>query len=266
MKNKPLVFNPKVAKEKPNNNSVCPFCNTDTLTNVLATDGNIIWLDNKYPTIEDTYQTVIIESSDHNGDISSYTYEHNRKLFRFSISHWLETIASEKFETVILFKNFGPLSGGSLRHPHMQIVDLNHTDAYKNVIQGNFLGLKILDETFENAEINISLDPIMGYSEFNIIISDSSQIDFLADGVKEVTNYLLGRYFDGRCTSYNLFFYLISGKYICKVVPRFIASPFFVGYKLSQISNDERLKTVKEEFLENRSNLRKSEILNSFSN
>ncbi|HAQ1357583.1 DUF4931 domain-containing protein [Enterococcus gallinarum] len=34
------------------------------------------------------------------------------------------------------------------------------------------------------------------------------------------------------CESYNLFFFEKEGKYIVKLFPRFIVSPYFVGYKL----------------------------------
>ncbi|MFQ9790576.1 MAG: DUF4931 domain-containing protein [Streptococcus salivarius] len=44
------------------------------ITNIIDKNDGLLWLDNKYNTIENTYQTIIIESEDHYGDISNYSY------------------------------------------------------------------------------------------------------------------------------------------------------------------------------------------------
>nr|WP_263851992.1 DUF4931 domain-containing protein [Ligilactobacillus salivarius] len=38
------------------------------MTNILDKDGDCIWLVNKFRTLQDTMQTIIIESKDHLGD------------------------------------------------------------------------------------------------------------------------------------------------------------------------------------------------------
>jgi galactose-1-phosphate uridylyltransferase len=45
----------------------------------------------------------------------------------------LELELRKDFKSVILFKNHGPLSGGTIRHPHMQIVGLEQVDYKENI-------------------------------------------------------------------------------------------------------------------------------------
>ena len=243
-----LIFNPYIAHQKPSNADICPFCVKDNLGTILDQEGEKIWLENKYPTLENAYQTLIIESDQHLGDVSTYADQEVIDLFAYAIAKWQELEATGAYESVILFKNFGPLSGGSLRHPHMQIVGMNNLNAYEMVENQHFEGLTVVDESQTSAEFNISLNPIMGYSEFNIL-ADEQRIDLLALMTKQVTHFLLTDYFQGRCQSYNLFVHHRGGKYICKITPRFVASPYFLGYKIPQCHNMRRLEEIKQEFL-----------------
>jgi galactose-1-phosphate uridylyltransferase len=45
----------------------CPFCLVNDLTEIIATEGSIIWLKNKFPTLENTLQSVIIETDEYIG-------------------------------------------------------------------------------------------------------------------------------------------------------------------------------------------------------
>lgn len=242
-----LIFNPDIAKHKPSNKDECPFCKKDNLGAILDFKDDILWLENKYPTIENSYQTLIIESDEHLGDVSNYDEEHLIKLFSYSFAKWQELSEDPRFESVIFFKNFGPRSGGSLRHPHMQIVGLTDLDAYKQVSIVHFKGLEVQAGGEEEAAITLSLDPLSGYTEFNVL---SQSIDQLALATQQVTAYLLNNYFEGRCDSYNLFFYQLEGQYVCKVLPRFITSPYFLGYLLPQRHNQAHLEELKEDFLD----------------
>ena len=146
MKNDPLVFQMSVAKRKRQSyrkdkkKNTCPFCDTENLTDIYAKEDDMIWLKNKFPTLRDTWQTVLIESNIHEGDISTYTQEHNRKLIRFSLACFEKKANNPKYESVVWYKNYGPHSGGSLIHPHMQIVGLEHEDGYKYIHPNNFEG------------------------------------------------------------------------------------------------------------------------------
>lgn len=249
MVNKPLVFDFNTAQSKPENikhpDGYCPFCDVDHLENILAKEDDRIWLVNKFRTLEDTLQTVLIESSDHNGGPSTYSVEQNRKVFEFAFRCWHQMIASNKYASVVMYKNFGPLSGGSLRHPHFQIVGLNHYDVYQNVGVRNFNGVEVSKNA--DRQITLSTDPIIGFVEINIAINNEKEIDNLADAVQAIIEYLLKDYMHGTMTSYNLFFYKIYSKFYCKIVPRYATSPYYVGYKIAQVQNRPRLEEIAED-------------------
>lgn len=232
-KNKPQSYRKKVAPEK----RVCPFCDVDHLTDIYKQDGDLIWLHNKFPTLRATKQTVLIESHDHHGDISTYSKEHNRKLMKFALSCAEEMQQSGKYKSVLWYKNFGPHSGGSLIHPHMQIVGLENEDGYKYIKPNNFEGETLFQD--QDVEVNIAQHPVQGYTELNINALTKKNLDLWADWIQSGAKYMLNIMYNGRCNSYNLFFYPRADGGICaKFITRFEAPPYFVGYKLSQV-NDE---------------------------
>lgn len=242
---KPLIFDAEINNVKyasaGHSKIVCPFCDTEHLQNIFRTEGNKIWLKNKFSTIRESLMTVIIESDLHLGDVSVYPREENRSVFRFAIECWDELIQSGKYQSVLMFKNFGPHSGGTLRHPHMQIVGLENVDGYLQISPENFDGVEIKKN---GVTVTISTRPIMGFVEFNVIISELKNIEKMADDVQTITQYILGEYMGGHCDSYNLFFHHIGELYICKIVPRFITSPYFIGYKIPQVNQLDRLEEI----------------------
>ncbi|MBN7576576.1 MULTISPECIES: DUF4931 domain-containing protein [Clostridium] len=237
-----LVFLNEINKDKPNefkkiNIKECPFCNRETLTDVIDEDGPFVLLKNKYPTIKDTYQLVIIETYNCNTDMGQYSAEYMEDLIRFSVKHWLRIEASGEYKSVIFYKNHGPNSGGSLKHPHMQIVGLDDIDYKLNIKDDYFEGIEI--HKSNNCLVNLSHKPFNGFTEFNIIISDDLYaLNELAYNLRKVVHYLLNNYFV-KCDSFNIFFYHIKNKILCKVMPRFSSSPLLLGYGIRQISSCE---------------------------
>ncbi|WP_125767879.1 DUF4931 domain-containing protein [Companilactobacillus furfuricola] len=243
-----LVFEIEQAKGKPENikhpDGYCPFCDTDHLVNIIDQKDDMIWLDNKFRTLQDTYQTVLIELSDHNGDISTYAQSKNRQVFEYIYQCWNQMIKSGKYTSVLMYKNVGPLSGGSLKHPHFQIIGLEKVNGYKHVEAENFTGMEVYQD--DEIELNISEKPIMGFVEFNIVITDPKKIDKLADFVQTTVQYTLDDFYGGKFDSYNIFFYKEYSKIICKVVPRYVVSPYFVGYRLSQRDGDKQVSGIRD--------------------
>lgn len=243
MNNDPLVFDVNIAKEKPNSyrkHSACPFCSVADLSSIYAQKGDMIWLQNKYPTLRDTVQTVLIESADHQGDITTYSRKQNRALLRFSLSCFNKMQSQKAFKSTLWYKNFGPQAGGSLVHPHMQIVGLKKQDGYQYLTEKNFIGFSLFNE--KRVEVNISKFPIQGYIEININLLDPAAAALWADWIQTGARYILNVLSNGRCDSYNLFFYPRQNNIICaKLIARFATPPYFVGYKLSQVDNDEKL-------------------------
>ncbi|KAF1680459.1 DUF4931 domain-containing protein [Veillonella sp. R32] len=247
--NEPLTFNIAMGRSKPENirhrEVACPFCAVDELTNILDTEGDIIWLMNKYPVLDRTWPTVIIETHDCFSEFSRYSPEQAEKVLEFSLRKWRETMARKDFKSVLYFKNFGPMSGGSIRHPHSQIIGLYDYDYRQDIKEAHFEGLTLKEE--DNLLITLSDKPIIGFFEFNMKFNKDTSLALLSRRIQQVLRYILTD-FSKHSGSYNLFFYDLhtSSQYV-KIVPRYITSPLYVGYTISQISNKERIEQVKQE-------------------
>lgn len=253
MKNDPLVFELSAAKNKPQSyrknvkpqKKICPFCDVEHLTNIYCQEGEMIWLKNKFPTLRDTLQTVLIESSDHHGDLSTYSKEYNRKLMKFALSCYRQMAQESDFKSVLWYKNYGPHSGGSLIHPHMQIVGLKNEDGYKYLHPNNFEGIPVFQN--EEVAVNIATHPIQGYTELNINLL-GRKTDLWSDWIRSAAIYMLNVMYQGRCDSYNLFFYPREEGFCAKFITRFNAPPYFVGYKLSQVNDKQTLINEAQRF------------------
>lgn len=284
IENAPLVFINRVARHKPENirhtDGYCPFCHPETLENILRQDGERIWLVNKYRTLVDTMQTIVVESGDHEGDFSNYSAGESEAVLRFSLECWGQMLRDRRYRSVLMYKNYGPLSGGSIRHPHLQIVGLTKKDGYERVPANAFGGVEVLHDG--GRELSLSTHPLMGFMETNASVPETSDdalvapadVAWLSGVIRKLVRFLLESYHGHGCTSYNLFFYRtrdtvevrdsgiaaaqvvgssamggddVPGRVTVKVVPRWVASPYFVGYRISQVDCDETLEAVAEE-------------------
>ena len=140
-----LLFNSHIGQVKRaetiEDNPGCPFCSRHLLEEILDEDGSILLVKNKYPVLEDTFQTVLVETDDCLSELSLYPKEHLYRVLRFGIRNWFAMIQSGEYASVLFFKNHGPYSGGTIRHPHMQIVGLKHYDYHKNFSPDQFKGI-----------------------------------------------------------------------------------------------------------------------------
>lgn len=247
----PLVYTYSIGKRKPydydfgnrqgNQPAGCPFCDVAHLTNIYEQRGDMIWLKNKYPTLKDTDQTILIESSDHQGDISTYTCEENEALLKFGLACFKKMNDSGCYRSVVWYKNFGPKSDGSLTHPHMQLVGLYHKDGYQDIGKDNFTGFIV--GKADDVEMNLSSRPVQGYQEVNVITWHNQNLTVWANLIQKGAQYVRSVLSHG-VDSYNLFFYPLNQGQgtCCKIIPRFYASPYFVGYKISQVDDANTLK------------------------
>lgn len=207
----------------------CPFCSRTDLKDIIDEDGSIILLKNKFPSLADTCQLVLIETEKCGEDISTYDIRYLEKIITFGIDHWLEMEASGEYKSVVFFKNHGFLSGGSFEHSHMQIVGLDKIDYKENLEDDIFKGLEIFRSG--NSYINISTLPNACSTEINIITEPRDDC-FIAKYLQVIVRYILKH-----SDSYNLFFYNWTNRIICKVVPRWVTSPFLVGYNIPHSSD-----------------------------
>ena len=212
----PITFNVSIGSEKPHSGTqkVCPFCHPENLTHILDQRGDIIWLMNKYPVFEKTVPTVIVETADHDGELSTYAPEKLHEVIAFGLAKWKEMESDKRFRSVIYFRNFGPTSGGSQRHPHSQIIGLKEYD-YRDNLQGeNFLGEVI----YENDDCYASLAeyPLSGVGELNVTLKRDGASDGFADTIQTLARYVLSD-FPIRCSSYNIFFYHLRNQIHAKI-------------------------------------------------
>ena len=237
-----LNFLSSIGEEKiiyQNNKYPCPFCDREELSDILAEEDSILLIKNKFPTFANTFQTVLIETNNCFANMSTYNKSHMRKIITFGINHWLTMEKSGDFKSVVFYKNHGPLSGGSINHAHMQIVGLKDIDYKLNLKDDIFDGIEIYKDG--KSLLNISTKPNACATEFNIITTPRHD-NFMADNIQNIIKYVLNH---SKCSSFNLFFYQWKKSIICKIVPRYITSPFFVGFSIPQTSN--RLNNIAEE-------------------
>lgn len=241
-----LGFDINIGRTKPENiihkDAACPFCDVANLTNIIEIQDDMILLENKYQVLQDAYQLLIIEGNQCNADIPDYSLEHMCALMRFSIKHWLNVIKSKKYKTVLFFKNHGPFSGGTMRHPHMQIVGLKNLSSKNMWDKRQFEGEIIAQEN--TVTMNLSNKPRVGFTEINIITQNLNDIDIMAKYLQIGVDYIM-HHFNANCTSYNLFFYLVENCVYTKIMPRFATSPLFIGYNIELIPNN--LKEIASE-------------------
>lgn len=244
-----LTFDSNIGQTKPesivNTSAICPFCCREQLKDIIASDGVILLIKNKYPVLVDAFQTVIIETDECDGELSTYPKEHLYKVIAFGIKKWQEMIDSQEFSSVIFYKNHGPFSGGTIRHPHMQIVGLKNIDYTNNIIDESFQGI-VIDKK-NGVELNLATKPKNGFFEFNVKIADLQYLNQMADYIQTIAHYLLN-HFHKACKSYNIFFYQLNGKIFAKVIPRFVTSPLFIGYSIPQVSSraEEVVKEIRD--------------------
>lgn len=239
MKNTHITFFTDIGAQKPNSiknrETPCPFCRIDELEEVLDHSGSIILVKNKYTVLDQAFQTVLIETDECEGELSEYTKEHLYKVLNFGIEHWERMIQSGKYRSVMFFKNHGPLSGGTIRHPHMQIIGLNEVDCQHDFSESQFEGIPVLEK--EGVRFTVSNKPRVGFYELNVIWEKDAELSLFADCIQAGTHFLLN-HFHRNCTSYNLFFYKNNETTYCKIMPRFVTSPLYMGYGVQQVANN----------------------------
>ena len=235
-------FDVNLGKNKPrtliDDAASCPFCDVAGLTNIIDRDGAIILLRNKYNVLKDAEQFVLIENDVCKSDMPDYTREHMRRLIAFGLKHWQRLLASRKYEEVLFFKNYGPLSGGTVRHPHMQLVGFPHIKRNLLFDEDEFCGIPVGKK--DGVALNVATCPRIGFGELNIVPEKKFSVATLADFIQICTDYLM-KHFSAFCTSYNIFFYDKAGcgeEFLVKILPRFATSPLFVGYNIRFLPNN----------------------------
>ena len=243
-------FNTDIGRTKPENlvhaEAACPFCDVEHLTNIIDTDDDIIFLRNKYNVIEGADQFVLIEGRECESDMPDYPKEKMRRVIRMGVKHWQSLLASGKYAEVLFFKNYGLMSGGTIRHPHMQLVGFPRLNSALLFDEAELRGLVVAER--DGVELNVSDCPRVGFGELNLVMEAGGSLDALADFIQVGVHYVKN-FFNKRTTSYNIFFYRRAGKIFAKVMSRYVTSPYFVGYNIHfRPNNIERIAEEIREF------------------
>ena len=163
-------------------------------------------------------------------------------ILEFERMKWKEVKSDPRFTSVLFFKNYGPMSGGSIYHPHSQIIGLEDYDYREDIHKEHFEGWIIYEE--DGLRITLSNRPIHGFFEFNMRFDPQLDTSILAKYLQRTLRYVLEG-FSKYANSYNLFFYDINdGYHYLKIVPRYITSPLFIGYGISQVCHETRALEV----------------------
>lgn len=234
-----IEFNTDVGRTKPATlfraETACPFCDVEHLTDIIDTDDDIIFLKNKYKVIEAADQFVLIEGRECKSDMPDYPKEKMRRVIKMGVKHWQKLLASGKYAEVLFFKNYGVMSGGTIRHPHMQLVGFPQLKSELLFDEAELRGIVIAER--DGVEFNVSNCPRVGFGELNVVVEAGGSLDALADFLQVAVHYVMN-FFNKRCTSYNIFFYRRAGKIFAKVMPRYATSPYFVGYNIHFLPNN----------------------------
>ena len=234
-----IKFNTDIGSTKPENiihtDNACPFCDVEHLTDIIDNDGDIIFLKNKYNVVEGADQFVLIEGSECNIDMPDYSDEHMRRVIKLGLKHWRQLLESGKYEEVLFFKNFGPMSGGTIKHPHMQLVGFPKLNSDLLFFPEEMRGIVVKE--LNGVEMSVSNCPRIGFGEINVVPQLDGHIDTFADFLKIGVHYLT-HHFRRNLTSYNIFFYHKDRQIYVKMIPRFATSPYFVGYNIRFLPNN----------------------------
>ncbi|MCR5833579.1 MAG: DUF4931 domain-containing protein [Selenomonadaceae bacterium] len=234
-----IKFDTDIGKTKPENfvraDTPCPFCDVANLTGIIDVDDDIIFLRNKYNVVEGADQFVLIEGRECESDMPEYSKEKMRRVIKMGVKHWKNLMASGKYEDVLFFKNYGQMSGGTIRHPHMQLVGLPKINTDLLFAEEELHGIVIAER--DGIEFNISDCPRIGFCELNVVVNDGGSLDTLADFLQIAVDYVT-KFFNRNSNSYNIFFYHRAEKIFAKVMPRYATSPYFVGYNIHFLPNN----------------------------
>jgi len=237
-----IIFQSAVGRQKPNTlrdeeyPDACPFCDLSQLPPIIRRDGDIILVSNKYPILKGSDPYVLIETADCDSELSLYPAERLTRVFRMAFDFWRGMLSSGSYRSVLFMKNHGPFSGGSLRHPHSQLIGLYDIDCETHLRPESFYGPVIHQEA--GAQLNISDHPRVGFVEFNVLLTDDRAFDSFCAMIQKTVRFILREYQSGRINSYNLFFHSFENFTACTIMPRNATTPIFLGYSIPQVADN----------------------------
>ena len=102
------------------------------------------------------------------------------------------------------------MSGGSIRHPHSQIIGLEDYDYHEDITAQNMEGWLLHED--QDVRITLSTQPIIGFFEYNIRFKPDAPVRSVAVRLQQVLRYVL-RSIANYSQSYNYFVYNLEDSY-----------------------------------------------------
>lgn len=240
-----IFFDRQVNNQKPstirNKKISCPFCDRKQLAGIIDEQDDMILVKNKYSTLENADMFVLIESSECESDMHTYSEEKITSLLTYGLNKWQELEASNKYQSVAFFKNKGELSSGTIKHPHMQFIGFRDQDCMKRISLKHLVGHPVVIP--ELVPFNLSTTPLNSFLEINIEIP--TDIAKFAKTVSFLANYMEESYW-GQVASYNFFFYVVDEIRYLKIMPRYPTSAITIGYDICQIYKQDQLEDYEQ--------------------
>ena len=237
-----IRFKTQERKQKPNlynKDIACPFCDRESLNSedrTIKETSDFLILENKYPVMADALQTVLIEHSQCDEHIGSYSLRYLTELLAFGLDYYDELQDSGKYQSVCWFKNYGEISGGSVPHSHMQIIAFEKNDYHNQIREEDFEGETVwsIDDTLE---VNISNKPRSEHYEFNFLLKHRDRLDLLANYLQKTVRFVLEE-LNVKYRSYNLAFYVEKDVLKVKLIPRKIESVMSLAFGMHFVPDD----------------------------
>lgn len=208
--NKPNHYNQSVS---------CPFCTTGAWHNEkndhfkTSECGTLFWIDNAYQVVPNVKLTLVIEHNTCTKQLGHYGVTHCRHYFDM-LDYAYEGLKKDH-ETVIVYKNVGRLSSGSVPHAHTQVVATNKVEF--RLPEWGFVGLEVYASDL--LTMNVATEGICEEFEINILNHGAGWHDDVFKGLEGAINHIEATY--GAGVSYNLLVDIEQKrmKIICRTKP-----------------------------------------------
>ncbi|NGY88182.1 DUF4931 domain-containing protein [Bacillus megaterium] len=235
-----ITYKTNIGNNKPNTlinkNYKCPFCNREELHkegHMLRETSEFLIAKNKYPVLEGSYPAVIVEHNSCNEHIGTYSVEYLERLLKFCLSYYADLEKTGSYKSIAFFKNHGIFSGGSIQHPHMQIIGFQN-DSYE-VNNNDFNGIPIISN--ELIEWNFSNKPKSEFFEINLTLKNKDHLNKFCAYLQKSVQFVL-QVLNTKHQCYNLAFQIEDDCIKVKIISRGPTSILLLGFGIHQTPNN----------------------------
>ncbi|WP_456364171.1 DUF4931 domain-containing protein [Priestia aryabhattai] len=235
-----IIYNTNVGSNKPNTlvnkDYKCPFCDRENLRkegHILRETNEFLIVKNKFPVLKDSDPAVVVEHNSCNEHIGTYSVEYLERLLSFCLNYYEDLQKTGSYKSIAFFKNHGIFSGGSIQHPHMQIIGF-HNNTYE-VNNDEFSGVTILSN--QSIEWNFSNKPKSEFFEINLTLKNKEQLNEFCAYLQKSVQFIL-QVLNTKYQCYNLAFQIEEDRIRVKIISRGPTSILLLGFGIHQTPNN----------------------------